>query len=241
MISSIFNTVIYEPLYNALVLLIKVVPFSDVGIAVIILTILVKFLLLPLAHKSSQTQQKIRDVSSEIERIKEKYKDKQEQTLKTLDLYKKNGIKPFSSILLMFAQIPFIMGLYWVFFKGGLPAIDTSLLYSFITSPDNVNMSFLGFFDMAGRSIFFALSAGASQYYLSKLTLPKPGKKPENPTMKDDLAHSMHLQMRFVMPIIITVIAFTISAAVAVYWTTSNIFTIIQEIRTRKHKRESHD
>lgn len=236
MIKEVFHVAVYKPLYNGLIFLIDVVPYADVGLAVIALTILVKFILLPLAYNASLMQQKIRAIAPEMEELKKKYKDKQKQTLKTLELYKEHNIRPFASILVMLIQIPVIFGLYWVFFKGGLPEIDTTLLYSFInTVPSTPNMMFLGFFDMAGRSITFALLAGASQYLLSKLTLPKPAPKPDNPSLKDDLAHSMHLQMKYVMPVIIAVISYTISAAVALYWATSNIFAIVQEILIRKY------
>lgn len=235
MISDLFNSFVYQPLYNGLILLIDVMPMADVGLAVVALTILVKFALSPLAYKASIMQRKIRAITPQMEEIKKKYKDKQEQTLKILALYKDNNIRPFASILVMFIQIPVIFGLYWVFYKGGLPEVDASLLYSFISIPDlTPNMMFLGFSDMAGRSALFALIAGASQYYLSKLTLPTPAPKPENPTLKDDLAHSMHMQMKYVMPVIIVVVAYTISAAIALYWATSNIFAVVQELLIRR-------
>lgn len=237
MIKEVFNVAVYKPLYNGLIFLIDTVPYADVGLAVIALTILVKFLLLPLAYKASVMQRKMRTIAPEMEELKKKYKnDKQKQTLKTLELYKEHNIRPFSSILVMFVQIPVILGLYWVFFKGGLPEVNTSLLYSFVSAPITPpNMMFVGFFDMAGRSITFALLAGASQYFLSKLTLPKPSPKSDTPSLKEDLAHSMHLQMKYMMPIIIAVISYTISAAVALYWATSNIFAIVQELLIRRN------
>ncbi len=239
MISEAFNFAVYEPLYNGLIFLVDTVPRADVGIAVILLTIAVKIILLPLAYKASLMQQKIRQVTPEINEIKKKYTDKQEQTLKTLELYKKYNIRPFSSVLVMFVQIPVIFGLYWVFFKGGLPAVNTEILYSFVSVPVSApNMMFIGFFDMAGRSILFALIAGVTQFLLSRITLPKPAPKSKNPSLKEDLAHSMHLQMKYVMPIIIAVISYTISAAIALYWATSNIFAIVQELLIRKHARK---
>ena len=53
-------------------------------------------------------------------------------------------------------------------------------------------------------------------------------------SLKDDLARSFHIQMRYVMPIIVFSVAYAISAAVAIYWTTSNLFAIGQEIYVRK-------
>lgn len=236
MISSFFNTFIHTPLYNALIFLINHVPLADVGIAVILLTVLVKLLLFPLARNASLMQMKMRAIAPELEKIKEKYKDdRQKQTLETLELYKKHNIKPFASILVLFIQIPVILGLYWIFYKGGLPKIDTATLYPFVHSTVTPNMHFLGLVDMAGKSALFAFFAGLTQYFMSSITLPKPAPKSDNPTMKEDFAHSMHIQMKYVMPIFIAVIAYSISAAIALYWTVSNLFSIAQELFIRRN------
>ena len=76
MITSTWNTFFYEPLYNALIFLVGVVPGGDVGIAVIVLTVLVKFALYPLSQKSIVTQLKMRALEGEISAIKERHKDK---------------------------------------------------------------------------------------------------------------------------------------------------------------------
>jgi YidC/Oxa1 family membrane protein insertase len=232
---NLFYTFIYEPFYNALVALITVVPYADVGIAVVLLTILVKILLFPLARRASIMQAKVKELAPEMEEIKEKHKeDKQAQTLAMLALYKRENIRPFLSMAVVFIQLPVIFGLYWVFFKGGLPEINVDVLYSFIPVPEMVNMSFLGLIDMGGKSIVLALIAGVSQFIYSKFVLPEPPKRSDKPSLKDDLAHSFHLQMKYVMPVIVTVIAYTISAAVALYWATSNIFMILQEYFVKK-------
>ncbi len=238
MFSTLFHNIVYTPLYNALIFLVGVVPGADVGIAVILLTILVKLLLFPMAHNMSRTQVLVKKMQPELEEIKIKYKDdKQLQTTKVFDLYKKNKINPFSGILVLFIQLPIVLGLYWVFAKGGLPAIDLSIVYPFINNKVLPNMNFVGIVDMAGKSVVLALLAGITQFVNMAIIIPKApevvkGNKQLN--IKDDIARSMHVQMKYVMPIIITFVAYTISAAVALYWVTSNIFTILQEIFVRK-------
>lgn len=247
MLVTAFNTIIFTPLYNGLVFLIDVLPLADVGFAVVLLTILVKIILFPLAHKVARMQVQMRELSPHIEAIKEQYKDdKQEQTLKLMALYKEKNIRPFLSILVVLIQLPIIFGLYWVFFRGGLPTIQIELLYSFVPVPEMVNMHFLGLFDMGGRSIVLALLAGITQFIHTSYALPAPKPRGENPSIKDDLAHSFHLQMKYVMPIIVVVISYTISAAIALYWLTSNLFAIGQELLVlRKAKAavatETHD
>jgi YidC/Oxa1 family membrane protein insertase len=237
MFTALFHNVIYDPLYNALIFLIGIIPGADVGIAVIVLTILVKILLFPLAQRVAHTQVAIKRIQPEIDALKEEFKDnKQEQTLKTLDLYKKNNINPFFGFLVIIIQLPIILGLYWVFYKGGLPAVDTSLLYSFVDSVAVPNMNFVGLVDMAGKSIVLALLAGITQFINMLIVMPTPPQKVDGaaPSMKDDIARSMHMQMKYVMPIIITVVAYTISSAVALYWVTSNLFAIGQELFVRR-------
>ena len=239
MISNFFTNAVYNPLYNGLVFLINTVPYADVGIAVILLTIFVKFILFPLSIKAVRTQLSMRKLEPELKKIKEKHKkDQQELARQTMALYKENGVNPFSSILLIFIQIPIIFGLYWVFFKGGLPVINTDILYSFVKEPSLVNMNFLGLVEVSERSAILAIFAGITQYFQIKLSLPPMKERPDKPSIKDDLARSFNIQMRYVMPFIVFFVSYAISAAIALYWTTSNLFSIGQEIFVRRNIRE---
>jgi YidC/Oxa1 family membrane protein insertase len=235
MIKHAFDVAIFTPLYNGLIFFIEHVPFADVGVAVVLLTLLVKFILLPLAHKAIRAQALMRTLEADIARIKETYKDNREaQARKTMELYKEKGINPFSGFLLILIQLPIIFGLYWVFFKGGLPMVNVDILYSFIQPPQTVNMEFLGLIDMSGKSILLALLAGLTQFFHARISLPDLQTRSEKSSFKDDLARSFHIQMRYVLPVIVAVIAYTISSAIALYWVTSNVFAIGQEIFVRK-------
>lgn len=235
MFVELFHTLFYNPLYNALVALIDTVPFADVGVAVIALTVTVKLILFPLSMKAVRTQLMMKRIEPEAARIREQYKNREEQARKTMELYKREEVNPFSSFLVILIQLPIIFALYFVFFRGGLPAIDASLLYSFIPVPTEVNMHFLGLVDVASRSLFLALCAGVTQFFQAKLAVPPPTPTNGTPTLRDDLAKSFHLQVRYVLPVVVSVIAYTISAAVALYWTTSNLFAIGQELYVRRH------
>jgi len=236
---NIFNTLFYEPIYNGLIFLISVVPGADLGIAIILLTITVKLLILPLSHKSVKSQAKIRTIEPEVKEIKSKFnKDKQEQARKVMELYKKHGVNPFTGCFLVLVQLPIIMALYWVFFKG-LGDINTEILYSFISIPQNINTQFLGLIDMMGKSVFLALVAGVAQYYQMKLSLPplSPDISKKNNgelSFKDEFVKNMSTQMRYVLPVFVFFIAYTISAAVALYWATNNTFSVIHELIVRK-------
>ena len=231
---ELFHSYVYTPLYNALIGILDLGPWVDMGIAVIVLTILVKLLLFPLSLKAARTQRLMKEIEEPMKEIREKYKDDREtQGRKMLELYKEKGVNPFSSFLTILIQLPVVLGLYFVFLKGGLPAVDSSLLYSFIPTPDTVNMLFLNLVDMAGKSIPLAILAGVSQYFQAHFALPKQAPRSENASFQEDFARSMHLQMKFVLPFVVGFVAYVASAAVALYWITSNIFAIGQEIRVK--------
>src|SRR5574343_347821 len=142
--SGIFSTLFYQPLYNALVYLVSVIPGGNVGVAIILLTLGVRTVLLPLSHKSVVSQAKMRSIAPHIEKLKEKHKDnKQEQAMKMMELYKENGINPFSGCLLLLVQLPILFALYFVFFKV-LPNLNTDIFYSFLNKPGIMGMTFLG-------------------------------------------------------------------------------------------------
>src|SRR3989344_2879104 len=131
---AFLKTIIYIPLYNFLILILNT-PYVDAGIAVIVLTILVKIILYPTAKSALLTQLKMKESNGELNQIKEKYKDKQEQAVKVMEFYKKNKINPFGSIFSIIIQIPIIYSLYHIFLYSGLPMVDQSLLYSFVKTP----------------------------------------------------------------------------------------------------------
>lgn len=233
MFKAAFYSGIYEPLYNGLVYLVDIVPAHDIGIAIIILTIVVKIVLFPLSKQAVRTQIAMKEVAPEIERLKERYKDKQEEQARAIfALYKERGIRPFSSFFLILIQFPILFGLYWVFWKGGLPSVDASILYSFVPSPDMVNMEFLGLVDVRERSVILAVLAGITQLIYARLSMGtrKPREKDAAPSFSNDMAHSFDLQARFVLPVIVAGIGYTVAAAVPLYWTTSNLFMIGQEL-----------
>lgn len=235
MISSIFHTVFYNPLYNGLVFLIDIIPGGNIGVAVIVFTIVVKLILMPLSKGAVVTQLKMKELEPELSKIKEKYKDNpQEQGKKMLEFYKANQLNPFAGILLMFIQIPIILALAFIFFKGGLPNIDASLLYSFVDVPRAVSTHFLGFIDVSVRNIFLGALAGITQFFQVQFSVPPYKPTGNAPSFKDDLARSMNVQMRYVLPAIVFFVSLGVSGAVALYWVTSNLFTIAQELYFRK-------
>lgn len=235
MIKEIFNIILVAPLYNTLVFLANIVPGHDIGLAIIILTVLVKMILFPLYHKSTKAQSQIKLIEPELRDLKEKYKDdKQEQAKQIMELYRKHGINPLTSIGLLFIQLPIILALFFVFSRGFDLHLD--VLYPFISSPEVVNTTLLGLIDITQKSLLLAFLVGITQFIQMRLALPVLPKvsNTKESSFKDDLAKSMNLQMRYVMPVIMVFIAHTFPAAISVYWITSNLFAIFHELVVKK-------
>lgn len=235
-IQSLFNTVIYEPIYNALVFFVNVIPGGDVGFAVIVLTLIIKFILFPLSLVAVRTQVVMREIDPELKRLRKELKDKPEELAKkTLALFKEKKINPFASIFLILIQLPVIIGLYFVFLSGGNGAgFDPAFLYSFISLPSNVSFSFLGIIDLTGRSISLAVLVAISQFIVGKMMMPLTPQNDDEKSFQNDLAKSMHIQMRYVFPIVMGGIAYAISATVALYFLVSNAFAFGQELYVKR-------
>ncbi len=234
MIIDIWNIVLYHPLINALAFLVSIIPGGDIGVAVIILTILVKIILFPVSQKAIESQAQMSILAPELNKIKESGASKEEQARATFDLYKKHKTNPFSGCLLLLLQIPIIFALYYVFWKG--ITFDANTLYSFIQAPTTANMMFLGILDISGKSIILAVLAGISQYLQAHfMPQPKPSTSSTQGSFADSFSKSMHIQMKYVFPFLVAFIAYSISGAVALYWIVSNIFAVGQQIYAKRN------
>lgn len=241
MISSFFKAVFYQPLYNGLIYLMDVLPFFDAGVIVVLFTIIVKLIMFPLSIKATRAQIEMKEIEKDLKLIKTQYPDKQIQTQKTIELYKEKNINPFAGFFVLLLQLPIIIALYQIFLKSGLPVINMELLYSFVKAPLSIDMSFLGLIDIAGKSMVLALLAGISTYFqIAYATPPEDKNKNPNdkPTMQEDMMKMMQKQMKYGFPVLVTFISWSVSAAVSIYWITSNLFTIAQELYIRKHIRK---
>ncbi len=237
-----FTVLFYNPLYNAVVYITNIVPAHNLALAIVIFTIIVKFILFPLSKRAVVTQMKMKLVEPEMAIIREKYKDDKKVTAeKTLELYKKNQLNPFSTIFLVVLQIPIFIALALMFSKNAFSTINPDLLYSFVTAPLYVDQSLFSI-DISQRSILLGAIAGILQFVQIQYSLPAY-KKPEKgtkPSFKDDIARSMNVQMRYVLPVIVFVTSLGFTASLSLYWIISTLFTICQELYFRRTvKKES--
>lgn len=235
MISAFFHTVFYNPIYNALVALVACIPGGDVGIAVILVTILIRLLLLPSSLSAARTQRSMKLLEPKIKELKETHKgDKEKEALETLALYREAKVNPFASILMVFVQIPILLALYWVFYYEPFSAINTARLYAFTPVPHTVSLEFLGLISVAGKSMILALLAGATQFLQAHMALSGTMKPSGEKGMQNDFQRIMGLQLKYVFPFLIGTISYTTSGAVALYFITTNLAGSLQEWHVRR-------
>ena len=230
---TLWLSLIYKPLYNILVFFVDYVYDHSMFISVILLTLLVRFIIYPLSYKAVKTQIQTKKIQPELDKIKKEIKDKQEQARATMELYKKYGVNPFSSFLVMLIQLPIILALYWVFKDIG-GGVDTHLLYSFIHQPQTINLHTFGF-DLTQKSYILAILTGVSQFiYLKLSTATKQNNNHKHRSDHEKIMANVGQSMKYTMPIMITFFSYMIGGAVALYWVTSNIFMIFQELYIQK-------
>jgi YidC/Oxa1 family membrane protein insertase len=192
-----FDAIILKPIFNLLFALYSFIPGGDFGVAIIIFTIIVRLLMWPLVKKQMHQAKAMRKLQPEMAKIKAQAKgNKQMESMLMMELYKKHGVSPFSSIGVLIIQLPIFIALFSViriftlqrdqiasftyeFLKGVGPVKDL------IANPDSFNNFFLGFLDLTKVASFsspklqdlflllLALGAAFTQYVMAKQTMPQ--------------------------------------------------------------------
>lgn len=226
---TLWETLIYSPIYNALIFIAQNITWQDVGIAVILITIIIRFALYPLSKKSVVGQFKMKALQPKIDTIKAKGLSKEDEAKETFALYKAENINPFSGCLYLLIQLPFLIALYFVFMHG---VNQPEHLYSFLTT-EGLNNMFLGTIDITKPFLGLAIAAGITQS-LQAILMPKPVSTGDEKSFQNQLTKSLSIQTRFILPIIIVFIASKLAAAVSLYWVVTNLFSIAQDFYIRR-------
>lgn len=237
MFIDIYNTILYQPIFNVLVYLYNIVPGNDIGIAIILLTVLIKMALFPLSKQSIKSQKSLQIIQPKMEELKRKYKDnKEKQAQALMELYKKEKVNPFSSCLPLLIQFPFLIAVYHVFRNGLTNPEHLSLLYPFVQNPGMIDSMSFGVINLAERSIPLAVVAGISQLWQTRMLVHK--KQPEVNGSKDEGAMaSMNKQMMYFMPALTVFIGFTLPSGLMLYWVVTSLLTVAQQkLMFRKDK-----
>ncbi len=222
MFISLYNDIIYHPLLNLLVYFYNIIPGHDIGVVIVLLTILIRLILAPSFHKSLKSQKAMSDLQPKLNELKEKHKDNKEAQAKaTMELYKEHKINPLGSCLPLLLQLPILIALYQVFSKA--LNNDLSGLYSFIQRPEFIDPKFLGLVDLSKPNLAFGIIAGLAQFWQSKMMMPKAG------VAQDATAKAMQLQTMYVLPVISVIIAIKLPAGLPLYWIVTTLFAVAQQ------------
>ena len=231
----VYNEVVYRPFLNGLILIYGFLPIQDMGIAIILFTIIIRLLIYPLSHYGLKAQKKMAVLQPKIKEIQEKYKNnKEEQTRRTMELYKEHKTNPFSGCLLLILQLPVFIALFQVF-RYGFDVSSFSYLYSFVPNPDSINPFFLGIIDVTKKSIFLSILVGASQY-VQAVTMPQPQASAggDKPSFSNEFQKAMQTNTKYMLPFFMAFISYTLPSALALYFTISNVFVIMQQMIINK-------
>jgi YidC/Oxa1 family membrane protein insertase len=181
---DIFYTFIAQPIFNLLIGLYSILPGGDFGVALILFTIIIRFALWPLVVRQLHQVKAMRKL--------------QPESMQMLELYKKHGVKPFRSILILLIQLPIFIGLYQVIqvFTSHRDQIgaytydfleNIAPIRALIDNPESFNEKLLGFVDLTAHAIgsegvniflvILAVVAAGTQYIISKQTMPQTSTK----------------------------------------------------------------
>lgn len=233
--SQLFTTIFYQPILNLLVFLYNTVSFQDLGVAIILLTVIIKAILWPLNKKSIKSQKDLQDLQPKLNELKKQYgDDKMGLSQATMNLYKESKINPLSSCLPLLIQLPFLFAVYRVFRDGLNSKLD--LVYSFINKPEVINGVFLGFLDLNKPSIYLAVLAGLAQFWQAKMMSTKKPEIKTDSAKDESMTSIMNKQMLYFMPAITIFIGISLPGGLTLYWFIITLLTALQQALIFKKK-----
>ena len=178
---------------------------GNYGVAIIILTIIVRLVLFPLTFKGMKSMKRMQQLSPRMKKLQAKYKNNKEKLNKEMmELYRKNRVNPLGGCLPMLLQIPVFFALYSSLSSAvELRHAPFMFWISDLSQPDGLGIT--------------PLLMGASMYFQQKLT-------PQTAMMDSTQAKVMQM-----LPFIFTIFTFTFPSGLTLYWVTSNVLSIAQQ------------
>lgn len=225
-----FNTFLVHPIFNLLAFIYGYV--HDFGVAIIILTIIVRLILWPLVTKQLHSQRALQELQPELKKIKEQAKgDRTLEGQLTMELYKEREINPFASFLPLFIQLPIFFALFIVLKDIVKPGEIAHLAYPFVKSLPAIaelisdktafHPTLLGIVDLTKPSVIIAVLAALAQFWQTKMLQPKH--------TKDDPQAQVMAGMTYLFPGFTLIIGLSWPAALSLYWTAGSAMAIIQQ------------
>lgn len=259
---NFFNIVLIYPTINVLVAFYKVIQQAGIpgalGFAIILLTVLIRFLLHPFFKQQMHTSMRMQELKPHLDTLSKKHKgDAKKLQQEQMRLYQEAGINPMAGCLFAIVQIPIFIGLYntlnLILSHGtGKEVVQqiNKVLYNPMLTISSIDPWFLGF-NLAlspaksGLWYYYLLPVITAllQYFQAKTTfmappakkdVEKPGEKKETST-SDDFQKAMNTQMKYFFPVMIGYFSYTLPVGLSLYWNIFSIFSIIQHAHMKKN------
>lgn len=243
-IAPLWNFLLVHPLLSLLVGAYNVL-FSDFGLAIVAVTVLIRLVLYPLYVTQIRSQRAMQEVAPAMKQLQAKYgKDRSRMAEEQMKLYREHGVNPAMGCLPLLLQMPLLFAMYAAFQQAPLLTGDQlrAALWPFISVPvtgsDTLDMTAhwlpwitdctqagVAFRGLACHDPFGVLPilAGASQLLASLMAQPRVAPADQDPQAK------MMQSMAYYFPVITVVIAWNLPAGLAVYWVTTTLFQIVQQ------------
>lgn len=260
LIVTVFNTIFFAPIVNLLILTFKLLEGAGVpgalGLAIALITIVIRLLIWPLTASQVKSSQKMAELKPHLDELKRKHKeDKQAFAAAQMALFKEHGVNPAGGCLPALLQIPIFIALYQAIldvfptagFSGGLDKINSVLYSDWLHLSSAPDPSFLGvslawkpsdFGSYGPLLLLIPVITALLTFVQSKMMLPTktpsirkndtPQEKKEKESMEDAMA-SIQGQMVYLMPVMVGYFAFQFPVGLAIYWNTFTIMGIIQQ------------
>ena len=238
MLGTIWNLLLVNPILNLLVAL-YVVTGRNMGVAIVLLTVIIRSILIPFVLPSMKNMQKQRDLQPELAKLKKKYKyDKQKLAEEQMKLFKKHGLNPASGCLTQIVMIIVLIALYNVIQKftmnGDISALNDLIYFTSLKLSEGVNTTFFYLnLGVPDQYYFIPILGGIFQLFTSKMMQPyvEAGEKAakKTPDKSDYLAYNMQEQMLYLIPLMKVIIGAKLPSVAALYILVTTIFSMVQQ------------
>lgn len=222
-----YHNYIYQPILNSLLWLYQITG-HNLGFAIILLTLSVRFILIPFTLPQLKSAKKMASLKPELDALKKKHgHDAKLFQQKQLELYKTHNVNPAAGCLPFIAQFVVLIALYQVFMStlggNGIGDVQSHFLLWDLKSKDT--------------TYILPVLAGLLQFIMSLSILPavenQPEKRPGTAEDKQDVAEmatTMQQQMVFMMPIMTIIFSIQFPSGLALYWVITTTFSLVQQL-----------
>lgn len=236
-IGQIFYYIITQPILNVLMMLYHL--FGSMSLSIIVLTLIVRLALFPLTLRQLKSTKATQAIQPLIADVKKKYKDQKEQYQAMQAIYKEYGVNPVAGCLPLLVQLPVLYGLFFAL-RDALNTDNLSTLNylhqlnnvwiypflpKFIIPPDPFMIWFGGPINLGhpDPTHILPILAGLATFLQLRMSQPRT-----RSGAKDAMSQQMAI-MQYVMPFVTFFFALNFAAGLALYWTTTSVFSMVQQ------------